>query len=169
MTTYYTLDRTGQCAPGLTFTPTIIDLPLTGSEPVSIGVSRHGARYAPASMMQIDTVLEAVFELVRTIHFPHKPSRFNCAFACESLENLSLCASSMARTNINNIYSIEYEGAVHRGDMALLRLDGNIYEIQMRAMAYWMGNTMDLYPGYVPKWEILLPLPVTIGELVQQP
>lgn len=168
MTTYYTVDRLGECRPGLIFTHQMQSIQISGSnEPFQIAVSRHGQQYVPMDMRNNNAMIEGVFELVRALHFPEKPTRLRCMFACESLEALSVCEQVMQPTNVRNVYTVEYTGEVHRGDMALLNSAGHLYEIQSRAMAYWMGETKDLYPGYVPRWEILIPLPVQLGELVR--
>ncbi|MBF1982807.1 DUF2441 domain-containing protein [Enterobacter asburiae] len=167
MTTYYTVDRLGECRTGLEFTYQMLGIQISGtSEIFNVPVSRHGLRYVPMDVRNNNAMIEGIFEMVRAQHFPEKPTRFCCMFACESLEALNGCEQAMQQTSIRNIYSVEYAGAVHRGDMSLLASDGSLYEVQSRAMAYWMGETKDLYPDYVPRWEILIPLPVQLGELL---
>lgn len=167
MTTYYTVDRIGECRAGLQYTHQILNIQISGSnELIPVPVSRHGMRYVPMDIRNNNAMLEGIFEMVRAQHFPDKPTRFCCMFACESLEALNACEQVMERTSVRNVYSIEHTGDVHRGDMSLLNSEGNLYEIQSRAMAYWLGETKDLHPNYVPRWEILIPLPVQLGELI---
>ncbi|AYL61161.1 MULTISPECIES: DUF2441 domain-containing protein [Citrobacter] len=176
MTTYYTLDRTAQCHPGQTFTHQITSpndwLRDDNGILMQFPVSRHGNHYLNSSLVNnansTSVAIEFIFELIRRHHFPHKTTRFCCMFASDSIES----AENFRRTtNWNSpykIFELEYEGQVHRGDMNLLNITGNMWQVERNAMSYWCSETYELRPGYQPYWEILIPLPVQLGNVVAQ-
>lgn len=174
MTTYYTLDRSAQCHTGQIFTyemTTFNDwLRNDDGTLMEFAVSRHGNKYLNSSLHNSpesnSVAIEFIFELIRRQHFPDKITRFCCMFAAESLDE---ALSFKDRTHWNNpykVFAIEHEGQVHRGDMNLLNISGNMLQVQRNAMAYWLGETYEMYPGYQPYWEILIPLPAQLGQEV---
>lgn len=175
MATYYTIDRTNECVPHQTFNLVNVPAPewLTEDDGsvMQMGTSHHGRRYITEPLVNnpiaTSVMIEFIFELIRREHFPTKPSRMRCIFAAETLES-----ANQFRTRYHSgpakVFNIEYEGNTHRGDMGLLTLVGNMIQVQRNAMAYWCGETYEITPGYQPFWEILIPLPAQLGELVEQ-
>lgn len=170
MTTYYTVDSGNYYSPGM------IANPLTPSiQPIELqnmvtslfprGVSKHGDGYflsGNALAGQIDYSIDWGLEFYRRAMRPDTPSRYECIFACESLEG-ALAFRLQYRSQNAPIYEVEADSnLVHRGDMALLN-NGNtclVYTYQIEH--YWAGTTF----APEPFWEILIPLPATIGNQV---
>ena len=98
-------------------------------------------------------------EELRQQCFPHRPSRLQSFFCCESLEDARKYRHGFDRPEAL-IWEVEHETGGFRADMILMRrcseasLDANI-------MAYWQGKTTD-----DPLWEVLLIPPVQIIECV---
>lgn len=177
MTTFYTLDRSNRCTEQQVFNPQQLSINFgittdNSDEPTVISVSSHGMQYLNKNIFRDpdgpSTATELIFELVRSHHFPNKPTRLRCMFVTDSLEDAQHFKNQFWANRPYKIFSIEYDGEVHRGDMRLLSIDGTIIEIQKRAMAYWCGETYPLHPGYEPYWETLIPLPAQLGQIVEQ-
>ncbi|ECG4949182.1 DUF2441 domain-containing protein [Salmonella enterica subsp. enterica serovar Llandoff] len=176
MPTYYTLDRTNQCSPGQTFSYQMTSpnnwLQNDDGSPMQFPVSRHGNYYLNSPLVNnpnsTSVAIEFIFELIRRHHFPEKTTRFCCMFASESIEGIDTFIRRIGWNTPCQIFNLEYTGQVHRGDMNLLNITGNMWQVERNAMAYWCGETYELRPGYQPFWEILIPLPVQLGELVAQ-
>lgn len=176
MTTYYTLDRSNRCFPQQVFNPQQLQINYntttnTNYEPSIISVSQHGKDYLNRNIFRDggpSTAIELIFELVRAHYFPNKPTRLRCVFVTDSLDAVRQFKELAWVNRPYKIFSLEYSGEVHRGDMNLLNIDGTIMELQRRAMAYWCSETYPLRSGYQPYWETLIPLPVQLGEIVEQ-
>lgn len=129
------------------------------------GISQHGTRYMtawPPEQKDINSwALEAFFEAVRRGEHPHRPSRMTSLFAFERLED--------ARTFLFNygaafaeIYRLDAEIA-HRGNFELLKnLVMPVSSAYALASAYWNGEQGPA--GAL--WEVLVELPVILGETV---
>ncbi len=89
---------------------------------------------------------ELIWELVRKLVAPQKPSRLNCVFACPTEDELRVFMSE--RNNLTDVaYEIEAvdEPAIHIAshDLPLLRFPQNqpyFSEIESLAEAYWSGT-----------------------------
>lgn len=136
------------------------------------GFSRHGVQYlrnppAPA-WTPIDhqsAHLELLLEACRKSHFPHKPCRYQSMFACETIgEALQFRASHGMATD--PVFEVMPQSGAHRGDMAILALSSSAAAQDHRLHLYWEGKTLDI-PGYVARWEYVLPLPVLVGKRVE--
>ncbi|MDK9366440.1 DUF2441 domain-containing protein [Lelliottia wanjuensis] len=175
MAIYYTLDRSAQCESDQIFTYEMIApndwLRNDDGTLMGFAVSRHGKQYLNGSLHNNpnsnNVAIEFIFELIRRQHFPDKTTRFCCMFAAETLEGAQAFRATTQWNRPYKIFSIEHNGPIHRGDMNLLSSSGNMFEVERRAMAYWCGETYEMYPGYQPYWEILIPLPVRMGKIVQ--
>lgn len=170
MTTYYTVDSGNYYSPGMIATPITPSInPIALQDMVTSlfprGVSKHGDDYflsANALAGHINYSIDWGLEFYRRAMRANTPSRYECIFACESLEG-ALAFRLQYRSQNAPIYEVEAdENLVHRGDMALLS-NGNsclVYTYQIEH--YWAGTTFNPEPF----WEILIPLPATIGNQV---
>jgi len=128
------------------------------------GVSSHGNSYFLNGSRRSDIaspLIELVFEYVRRGCFPDRPSRFECLFACESLEQASVFRE---RHGNGSIWKVQCDN-VFRADMGLLALgQESILLTSYRAHRYWSGLA-----GYSaqPFWERLLVPPIRVLERVE--
>lgn len=136
------------------------------------GLSRHGVQYLMESCLIIpdlqtgqslritplEPVIETIFEQVRINEFPHRPSRMQAMFAWSSLKDASRFRGS-AENHL--IYQVESSSAFV-ADMNLLHLGGSLVGAYEYAKKYWSGNKSDN-----PNLEVLIPLPVVIGDVIQ--
>ncbi|MFG4070792.1 DUF2441 domain-containing protein, partial [Escherichia coli] len=82
--------------------------------------------------------------------------------ACETLEG-AIAFRSQYRNPHSPIYEVEAdEDLIHRGDMALLNNANSCLVYTYQIEHYWAGTTFSQQPF----WEILIPLPATIGNRV---
>ncbi|EBS4563067.1 DUF2441 domain-containing protein [Salmonella enterica subsp. enterica serovar Bovismorbificans] len=183
--TYYTVDLARRLEPSCTFyllkvEPELPDLRDFLCQLYPDGVSMHGYNYlcnpvpdmSNASTDSQALLVDLVFELVRLAHFPSKPSRYQCIFATESIEDArDFRKSQDYRSHKYDvlsapIYRVIAAKDVHRGDMRLINNKCSVLELYRRAHLYWSGKTAVLYEEYRPLWEILIPLPAIIGHQV---
>lgn len=135
------------------------------------GLSKHGNHYLgnydlvradnlghPLAIVPIEPAIELVFELVRKVHFPDQPSRYQSFFAWDNLDR----ARAFQRFAMPNapIYEVEAAGAI-RKDMNLLRLGFSGLDGYLFAHRYWREEASDN-----PDWEYLLQFPVVVGNQV---
>ena len=152
------------------------------------GVSMHGAHYLNDNAYffyrtkalieeiynsnNINSIYfaEYAFELIRRLFFPSKPSRYESLFALENLNDIKMW-SELTNTNYR-VFEIETEDVFQTFDANFIRggLCFNAKELYQGfspslnfklAFSYWAGEKSD-----VPKPEVLLPLPVTIGKQI---
>ncbi len=125
------------------------------------GVSSHGSSYfltGSRCSNVTNPLIELVFEYVRRGCFPDRPSRFECLFACESLEQARVFREQYGN---GSIWKVQCDN-VFRADMALLALgQESILLTSYHAHRYWSGLT-----GYSrqPFWEWLLVPPIRVLE-----
>lgn len=125
------------------------------------GVSAHGERYLlrkEAQTLIASPMLELVFEQVRRSAYAERPSRFQCMFAVEALDDARQFQTSHGGVAI---YKVTAE-VVFRGNMNLLHAGNSILVTSWLAHQYWEGLAG---PGH-PFWEWLLKCPVSVGERV---
>ncbi|HFY9976722.1 TPA: hypothetical protein ACIIU3_000046 [Serratia marcescens] len=177
MSVFYSLDRLGGLQPGMR-----IDLQATSfhitkmqgfaQQRFGSGVSRHGNAFAlnPNTRVFNDSSsqCELVFELYRRAHYPSKPSRYLSMFGCETVREAAYFRGQTQCGIDVGIFEVHSNGGFHRADMNLLSSNSPPLEMEYRAELYWSGNTEEMYPGYKPFWEVIIPLPVTIGEKVNE-
>ena len=183
MKEFFTVDRSGNLAESKIIrlghgpeTWTCIQNTITQSDMVEHmrllfpeGMSNHGHGYLRAPIIVNDQagkplqlaptmpVTETIFELVRRDRFKDLPSRFESMFAWETeaeAENFNRTYFS-GKGRVFTIRSDRY----FKADMRLLLMGGQCANALKYADMYWRGEQ-----GPSPVWEILIPLPVTIGR-----
>lgn len=134
------------------------------------GISNHGLMYLSTqlpfytdgngrSWVHNTGHTESLFELVRQLKFPDRPSRFTSFFGCETVDEAK---------KFNEKYR-EGKGVIHKvstqsyfkADMSLLLNGGSIIGGYKFAEMYWKGEA-----GSNPFWEILMSGPVKILECI---
>lgn len=176
---YFSVDRRGAYAEGLS----IALQPNQNSQGNEIhehihdmypaGFSRHGAQYFRDVWPGVELhdlnwnsgILELLLEGVRRAHYPDRPCRYQSLFACDSLDS-ALGFRGASGNATNGIYELQPKDGVHRGDMTIYSLGGSFASIDHRLHLYWQGETFRGLAGYSPRWEYVLPLPVTVGRRV---
>lgn len=90
---------------------------------------------------------EPIFEKVRDETYPDLPSRFNCIYVCEGVEELKFWYSKLNEQSGQTpfrIYQLNLEGIFHKCDSNILELgivpDEKIIE---KAHEYWSGKIKD--------------------------
>lgn len=170
MTTYYTVDSGNYYSPRMVVRPIIPSI-----QPVELqnmvtslfprGISKHGDGYflsTNAIAGEISYSIDWGLEFYRRAMRPAAPSRYECIFACESLEG-AIAFRSQYRSPTCPIYEVEAdEGLIHRGDMSLLANTNPCLVYTYQIEHYWAGTTFSPQPF----WEILIPIPATIGNRV---
>jgi len=114
-----------------------------------------------------ETIVEDIFEEVRKIKFPDRPSRLNCVFLCENLEGFSggsYCTDKKEDIDGNSIETYEVK---LRGNPKIFKTNSEIWtkarelhndgaseeRIQDTAESYWNPH------GYITFGEILVSPP----------
>lgn len=170
MTTYYTVDSGNYYSQGMIInpiTPSIqpVELQSMVSTLFPRGVSHHGDGYflsAAAIAGEINYSIDWGLEFYRRAMRPNTPSRYECIFACETL-NGAIAFRTQFRPPNSPIYEVDAdETLVHRGDMSLLNNLQTCLVYTYHIKHYWSGTTFRQQPF----WEILIPLPATIGNRV---
>lgn len=132
------------------------------------GFSKHGIQYfRDPSSDQSDGFrrsgfIELLLEATRKAHYPDKPSRYQSMFAWGTLDE---ALQFRAQKPEDPIYKITAMGQVHRGDMTLLNISDSFACIDHRMHLYWQSETLH-HVGYETVWELVLELPVKIGEKI---
>ncbi len=122
------------------------------------GLSRHGEFYMirphPEPSPVSSIACEMFFEHIRQVHYPSAPSRLQCLFAVESLEDAMQMRATLS-PNVafqSEIYEVEPLGATLKANMALLSVGNPGGWSLINAHAYWSGEV-----GHSPcTWETLL-------------
>ena len=185
MPIYYTVDRSNRLKAGAVVNPDTdfsncrffpveghfdrIDLERLTQQLFPLGLTEHGKTYllneylivqtaqGPAPVVPHIPMIELIFELVRRVFFPDKPSRLACIFAWEKYDQ---ALEFQKQHGSGTIYRIESESFI-RGDMNLLLLGGaGISAIQF-ALKYWNEGKSPQ-----PRWEYLLIPPVKVIERI---
>ncbi|HGM6596311.1 TPA: hypothetical protein ACKQAM_000107 [Serratia marcescens] len=177
MSVFYSLDRLGSFQPGMRIDLQVTSFHITkmqgfAQQRFGSGVSRHGNAFAlnPNTRVFNDSSsqCELVFELYRRAHYPSKPSRYLSMFGCKTVREAAYFRGQTQCGIDVGIFEVHSNGGFHRADMNLLSSNSPPLEMEYRAELYWSGNTEEMYPGYKPFWEVIIPLPVTIGEKVNE-
>ncbi|EGT5654218.1 DUF2441 domain-containing protein [Citrobacter braakii] len=170
MPTFYTLDRRGLLQEGNSFELVPLEgPPLLNDELFTKGVSQHGLTYSLHNAFNMPDnpygqSIELALELIRKDKFPEKPSRLQSMFACEDLDDVKHFRGSSLSRRSTPIFEVTTEN-YHRGDMNIFSVQCNMNEFYQRLYKYWSGETINA-DGYEPFWEIVIPLPTTIGPKV---
>lgn len=186
--TFITVDRRGICAPGRTLDllcpEGVTDLRTRGQSGADLaamieclsstqprlftdrypeGLSAHGVLYLHALAHPGDQEIPAdIHDNAKIEHFvetvrgslgdPRPASRFQSMFAWESIEDIDLGTMAPNPTDRFPVYEVTAD-SYFKKDMSLLN--------HLGAVRYWAGDA-----GTHPVWEILLPLPTHVGNLV---
>lgn len=177
---FFTLDRQRTLNSGMKieladpYCP-IVSLQTHASSLFSDGVSRHANNLffnyhinLVSSEERFGAMIEILLEERRKSHFPEKPSRFQSLFACESVKEAAWFRGFSQFPLDTPIFQVNSSSNYHRGDMNLLNMNCTPVEISQRLDLYWRGETTKIHEGYQPFWEVLVPLPVTIGERISE-
>ncbi|EDX8890952.1 TPA: hypothetical protein ACISX9_002261 [Salmonella enterica subsp. enterica serovar Saintpaul] len=177
--TLYTLDRLGTLSAGARIEHQTACCSIELQEHVAnrfwSQVSRHGNNYffnhninLLKSKENMSVFMEMLLEERRRANFPDKPSRFRSLFAGETIHDAARFRL-LSHVPLNTaIYEVHQTAGCHRADMNLLNVNCTPPEMSHRLDLYWQGKTKELYPGYEPFWEVLVPLPAIIGGRIQE-
>ncbi|HDE1025495.1 TPA: hypothetical protein PCA81_003572 [Klebsiella variicola] len=176
----YTLDRLGTLSPGICidFLDTYCPFPELQDHVTNHfwpQVSRHGNNYffnfninLNSSNEKTSVFIEMLLEERRQASYPDKPSRLRSLFACESIREAAWFRGSCKVPLNTPIFEVHPSNHCHRADMKLLNVNCTPPELSHRLDLYWQGETKQLHDGYEPFGEVLVPLPATIGQRVQE-
>ena len=173
LATYFTVDGHGRFSPGAVvgLEPVDVgeapeDLAEGAREFLGAGVSSHGqvallsAHMHPAHVD--DARLEVLLEVTRRDVAPGAVPRLQALFAFCAVTDAEAFRDSHRGAD-DAIYSVQGPDDAFRGDARLLGIAGSPLVGAIYARWYWQGRPNPLGP---PLWEVLLGLPVTIGERV---
>jgi Protein of unknown function (DUF2441) len=166
---FYAVDRAGSLVPGMTIdlkrhddvNPDFLQKHVDSL--FSDGFSTHGDRYllTNSSRGNISSpAIELLFEYIRQAHFPERTSRFQSFFACESIEDAKIFRNQFGAEE-NRIFEVLATSGHFRANMNLLNNNQTSLICSHLGHEYWRGNTVSAFGEF---WEVLLTLPVTIGE-----
>lgn len=171
MPTFYTLDRRGFLRENERFQLiTAPSLNPFNDQTFAEGLSKHGELYhlqfGIYNQQNIPAgAIEYSLELVRRLQFPDKPSRLQSMFACEHLDHAKHFRGTSGSKISAPIFEVNSDN-YHRGDMNLINAGCNMAEFHRRMVSYWQGESYAIEENYEAFWEIIIPLPATIGRRV---
>jgi hypothetical protein len=135
------------------------------------GISRHGMQYlldnnnyrhlngaTDFEWVRYSPAVELIFEYVRKADFPELPSRFTCAFACDTPEE----AGAFFGNQSLPVFEIKTSLRVFRADENFLKISPHHLGTILMAKRYWSGEM-----SANPKVEVLLECPAVIGRKVE--
>lgn len=146
------------------------------------GYSKLGRFYGPAIASQPRHLLGPAFrremdlEVLRQAQFSHRASRLSCFFAARTAEDAARYARRLTdpkRPSTARIYEV-FARTFHEADMMQLDIAGPIVTEEFMAaryLAYWRGAMSSDNFGQgvrMPLVEVMIPLPVRIGDLVAE-
>jgi hypothetical protein len=169
MPRFYTVDRRGTLHEGLSLELTRYD----DVEPTALqqhldvlfpnGVASHGEINfvnAAAQFQVTDHLIELIWENVRRAHFPTAPSRFESAFAVDTLDEARAFRTAFDPTEAAKIWLVETDSDGFRANMELLRAPGTALMTSYHSHCYWSQQSPD---HEVPvTWEVLLTPPIRV-------
>lgn len=177
MATVFHVDRPGQLTAGQTLTlermlpvrpgvgPDLLAM-ATLDRLFPAGISRFGAFQTISQVPWPDTgqtnpepIIEVIWEAVRRDFYPDRPSRLVSLYAFPDIAAAEQFRDDRAPGSA--IYEIAVADDHFRGDQEQLDLSDTGLDILAHALRYWDGA-----PTNNPIWEILVPLPTTIGPAV---
>lgn len=174
MATYYTIDRRNTYQEGMEIElkhyPNISPAYLRDhcAELFPEGLAFHGFNFLvnpQANLMDGDCVIEIVLENIRKGYFPDKPSRFQSMFTFGTVEEAVTFRNLFGQSN-NRIYSVEYDGETHKGNLELLISNYTSLMSSCIFHDYWSNRNTIKTGEFL--YEYLLPLPQTIGKVVSE-
>lgn len=169
MDDYYTVDAKETLEPGLWVHSykSIECLPAQISKRVEPDISRYAVELLTSGNNEETRHLqisELLFEQIRQDHYRSKPSRLNCLFAFQRLNEAQHFLNHY-RPPQSRIYQVSAVGEVHLGYFPLINATSSPAAILELAHLYWQGKKSDIAYQYR---EVLLPLPVKIEMLVSE-
>lgn len=131
------------------------------------GISKAGEIYVKsfdkANEMHTLSIIETIFEYVRSLYFNDKPSRFQSVFACETMEDVESWAEYFKCVGELKIRRIEFHNYCKCDAMwrDICRLEDYFVPsvVYYCAKQYWSGA---ISPN--PRLELVIPLPVLVLE-----
>ncbi|PBC40130.1 DUF2441 domain-containing protein [Rhodococcus sp. ACS1] len=169
MPRFYTVDRRGTLHKGQTLGLTRYDdvNPSHLQRHLDVlfpdGVAAHGENNfvnGDVLFQVTDHSIELIWENVRRAHYPTAPSRFQSAFAVDTLEQAHAFRTAFDPAGTATIWQVETAHDGFRANMDLLRTHGTALMTSYHAHCYWSQQSPD---HEVPvTWEILLPPPVHV-------
>ncbi|ENK1753069.1 hypothetical protein AB2852_004213 [Klebsiella variicola] len=132
------------------------------------GVSPHGFRYFLDSRCDaMLSSLELHLEMHRRALYPEKPSRMTSIFCCLTLEEALIFRQNHGQSDFPIYEVVCDESKIHIGDMEVLKHGGSVLILSHHTSLYWSGGDLrEFAPNHRPFYEVLVPLPVTIGRQV---
>jgi hypothetical protein len=128
------------------------------------GMSNHGLRYLMDQVMQENDSgkIELIFELVRRLMFPRRPSRFESFFGCREKSDLGRFAHEFRKDRISTgrIVYVRTNSVCFDGDMNLLRILPSGIETLTNACRYWSGGA-----SQSPLWETIIPIEMEVVSI----
>ncbi|MBI1947513.1 MAG: DUF2441 domain-containing protein [Deltaproteobacteria bacterium] len=179
MNHYFHVDRAGRLSDGLEVRlsshadvdPPFLQAHLHSQFPK--GVSVHGERYfasGAAASMNVEANLELIWEMSRRHVRPSAPARAESMFAWERVDDAYWFRGQFGAPR-HRIWEIECQKSGFRADPRWLTLAGSALATSHAAHSYWSGEPVD---GYWPalsgaglRWEILVPMPVTVVRCIE--
>lgn len=127
------------------------------------GLSHHGEYYffsLEPACSKPEFMIELLFEQVRRLTHPERPSRFQSMFAVDSIEKAQ---EFIARCRADSARIFEISGTTEfKANMNLLHSNHPSLATSWYAEQYWAGND----GGHPAFWEYLVSGQVTIGNKV---
>lgn len=142
------------------------------------GLSRHGVQHLWTCPLALDQIargvdptlarargnaeIELAVELVRRDVSRGRPSRYQCAFACDSAKALRTYAKATGFGDEFQVAVLDAEPDPERRFDAAWLKSGSPLNDWRHAQGYWSGEPLD--PD-APQWEYLVELPVKVLEV----
>lgn len=114
--------------------------------------------YQQSNSIEMDSILEGYRYLINS----DLPSRLQCFYACDSLEEISKWISFLDIHHYK-VWKIEYDTQAVKFDANLLRCDALDDRDPSMLLEYWKQGVSDN-----PLYELLIPFPIKIIEDVTQ-
>jgi len=127
------------------------------------GISSFGARFLLEDKDKLDSSssrIEMVFEFVRRLNFPNRPSRLQSFYASMNIDD-SISFREKHGKPTDTIWKVVCE-KYFVADYNLLNTGPTNLALSYLAKTYWSGGSID----QTPFWEALLIPPVTVLERV---
>lgn len=174
MTIYFTVDRLRRLQPNQTLEvrrcidpelPEDLRRHIDGLFPG--GISDHGRRYFVLGTFATPVwALETTWEYVRRAHYPHRPSRFTCTYAWQTIEEARAFSANHGNAPIWEVSS----DSAFLGNMALLDPRPSCVRTSQSAHQYWQGieaPMADPQNSGIRICEVLLPPSARIGRMIE--
>lgn len=179
MTIYFSVDRSGFYQENTKYNLTPIlesNIASPTAQLFHSGISQHGIKYFTGSNGEYFNIynqfnhasptIEYSLELFRQQYYPSKPSRFSSMFGWSTLCEAKHFRGWAKCPLSTPIYEIISDEECHKGDMNILNSACSMAEFECRLNTYWSGESYSLSDNYEPLWEIVIPMPVSVGSKI---